>query len=191
MAYSATVKERAYTLFLMGNNPEQVADILRESHPKMSANTIRAWAESENESGETWFDLRGRVDSAARKRIESQAASERARGKSRASMIAAGLYDQIVKALADMEIKSIEQAVYAFRTMQEAAIKLEDAEMERWHPVNASTVVLEVLEEIPDVKKALRANWGQFTKRLSERLDRATDSKEIEVAAIEPPSRRR
>lgn len=51
MAYSENVKHRAYTLFLVGKNAEQIEVLLKPEFPKISANTIRKWSETKDSSG--------------------------------------------------------------------------------------------------------------------------------------------
>lgn len=181
--YSESVKNRAYTLFLQGKNPEQIADVLKESYPKITANTIRAWAEKTDESGDTWTEKREEVGRHIRKHIEENSATVRSRIKMKANTLTQAVYDKVVneagKALIDA--KDLTGVTFALQSMFKFQLQLDDEEQNRFNPLQAAQMIMDTLNEFPGVRKEIKAIWPQFQKKLTARLDMATHTKEIEA----------
>lgn len=181
--YSESVKNRAYTLFLQGQNPEQIADIMHESYPKITANTIRSWAEKTDDSGDTWTEKRSDVDRAVRRRMEDHSASVRSRTKMKVNTLAQAVYDKVVneagKALIDA--KDLTGITFALQSLFKFQLQLDDEEQSRFNPLQAAQMIMDTLNEFPGVRKEIKVIWPQFQKKLTARLDVATQTKEIEA----------
>lgn len=188
MAYGINVRERAYALFLMGQNPEQIAESLRSEYETLSANTVRSWAEDADDKGETWADRRTAVDAAARRRIEESASTERARARSRSATLSKMFFDMMVNGAAGAP-KSFEGMGFLFKTMQGMAVDLEDDEHSRFSPIMAAEAIMDALNEDPEVRKVLKARWPVVAKLIQARLSMVTRTQEIEVEPerLEPP----
>lgn len=184
MAYGINVRERAFALFLMGQNPEQIADSLRQEYPTLSANTVRSWADDADDHGETWMDRRAAVDAAAKRRVEESAASERARARMRTSTLAEALYMELLSENAP-KVKTREGGAHAFLAIENMAIRLEDENEERFSPFAAADALMDALNADPEVRKVLKARWPVVSKLIAAKMNLLTQTREIEVEAIE------
>jgi len=169
MAYTETIKLRAYTLFLQGMNYEQIAGKLKNdfSLPKLRGQTVKGWAEKTDSEGNTWEDHRVRVRESLRQGAEEAYRSRYAEIRRKAETIADSLYDQLVDGA---QIKSTEGAAYAWKQMAEFAITLGEMEHNRSHPVLIVQAMLDVFREIPAVRKAIQDNWPRIAKEIQARM---------------------
>jgi len=179
--YNATVKERAFALYLQGQNPEQIAGVLRQHYPKLSANTVRKWAEAEQD-GDNWDSRRQDVDRAARRRIEEQSALSRSQIKHQVTSLRQTLYNKLISEAAP-EAKSYEGSVYAFRALLKAELEIESEEENRFSPLMAAEALLEALHDHPEVRKVMKKHWAEIKGIISGKLNHLTRTREIEVAA--------
>ncbi len=178
--YNDAIKLRAYTLFLSpGHSPGGIADVLKTDYPKITAKTVRRWSEEPDNSGQTWHDKKAMVERDVRKRLEGQAASISAQVRSRTETLLSSLYERLTNDAP--EIKSFEGAGYLFKTLSSFLIELEKGEKERWHPAVAGQIILEELNAIPEVRKIINKHWKNITERIRQRLDHATNTKEITI----------
>ena len=183
MAYSEAEKYRAYNLYLVGQNSEQIGKMLG-----ISSNTIRAWETEEDKLGETWKDKRAQIDSAARSRMENHMSSIRGKLKGKASIIMevvyTGIVDEANKIL--LKAKDLPSAVYAWKSLAGFFLQLDDEDSSRFNPLQASQSFLETLEEFPAVSRELKKVWPEFTKSLARKLNIETQTREIEGAVSGP-----
>lgn len=171
----AHIKERAYALFLQGENPEQIAATLKPERPTLSANSVRDWAKDGK-----WDDARSSVEMIVRRRIEAASTDARTKAKMRYDEILPELHQAIMDRFkAGYKPKNLEQALYALRAVQEAAVKLDEVEVERWDAQAIAFKYLEAMEAVPAIEKAVRENWSEFSAAVARKLDVATHTREI------------
>lgn len=180
MAYGINVRERAFALYLQGQNAEQIAETLRAEYPSLSANTIRSWEEDADDRGETWEDRRRAVDQASRRRIEAQAATMRATTAARLQTLTEVMYNRLTSKNSP-EMKTFEGAVYAFKALSEMAVKLDDDDQNRFNPFVAAEILLQALSEDAEVRKVLKIRWSHVKGVFASKLNGLTRTKEIEV----------
>lgn len=172
MAYTDTIKLRAYTLYLEGLNYEQIAARLKElfALPKLKGQTVKLWAEKADTAGETWETSRARVRESLRRGAENAVKSKLTELREKTETIQEAIYNQLVDEKAKVSVKSFEGAVYAFKTIAEFGINLEKMERDHLHPMLIIQAMLEVFQEIPAVRKVIKENWGAIKKGIMERL---------------------
>ncbi|MBE7413368.1 MAG: hypothetical protein HS129_15125 [Leptospiraceae bacterium] len=184
--YNQSVINRAFNLFLLGNNPEQIEGILKSDFPKITANTIRNWAEKPDALGEVWEDKRKAVDNAARKRIIDQASTQRSKIFAKTDTLINAAYNQIVdeSGKAIVEAKTLEGMLYAFKAISEFQLKLEKDEESGFSPMQSAEILLEVLNEIPSVRKAIKTAWPEIQRKLTARFDIISKPKQVEGKVV-------
>lgn len=175
MAYGGVARERAFGLYLQGFNPEQIAEMLRESYPKISANTIRTWAENGD-----WAHNRSTVETIVKRRIEEHTASQRERQLSRCETLTGEIYTKLTSKSAP-EAKSFEGMAYAMIALSKFANQLDDENQDRFSPIAAAELMLGTLNEIPEVRKVIEAHWPRIRQALSAKLSSVTRTKEIQA----------
>lgn len=177
--YSNSIKNKAYALYLQGSNAEQISKALEDyTDKKIAPNTIRGWIEKEDSNGETWDDQKTKIEYQVRQRIENEATTEKQQVRTRVSTLSKALFDNLVNEKAP-EVKSFEGAIYAFKALSEMSINLEDEDNERWSPVNAAHIILEELNNIPEVRKMLKKHWKKIQVGIAQKLNVATKTKEV------------
>jgi hypothetical protein len=171
MAYKDTIKLRAYTLYLQGLNFEQIATQLRKDFglTTLRGQTIKSWAEKPDEDGKTWEYHRSRVRDALRQSAEKAYKTKYAEIRAKAETIQEALYAQLIDEK-KAQIKSFEGAVYAFKGISEFVINLSEMEQNNQHPLVIIQAMLEVFQEIPAVRKAIKDNWAHIAKEIKNRL---------------------
>ncbi len=172
MAYKDTVKLRAYTLFLQGMNYEQIAAKLKDyfNLKTLRGQTIKTWAETTDEDGYSWDDHRSRVRSSMKETTETAYRNRYSEIRIKAETIQEALYNQMIDEDKNLQVKSFEGAVYAYKTIAEFALNLSEMENNRQHPLIVVQTMLEVFQEIPAVRKAIKDNWKQIAGLIQSRL---------------------
>lgn len=171
MAYNDTHKLRAYTLYLQGISYDKIAEQLRSdfSLPRLSGVTIKNWAETADIKGETWEDQRRKVRHILRQNVENVTASRMAELQAKTQTIQDSLYESLVGGKSP-EIKSFEGAVYAFKTIAEFNLMLCEKHSNEVSPLLMAQAMLEIFQEIPEVKRAIKANWKKIQEEIKARL---------------------
>jgi len=72
--------------------------------------------------------------------------------------------------------------VYAFKTISEFTLALESRGNEQMHPLLIVQAMMEVFQEIPEVRRAIKVNWTRIQEEIRTRLQ---DAREIRVIAHE------
>ena len=178
--YAESVKIRAYTLFISpGESPEEIARILKADHPRITAKTIRKWAETPDQDGMTWEDRRSSIQTEVRRSLDEQAVSTRARMKGRLETVLQKLYDDLHNEKLTPKFKTLEGAAHAIKSVAQFLVQLEDQEQDRWSSVMAAQVIMEIFTEIPEVRRVVEKHWTTIWKQIQSRLDHNSNSKEI------------
>ena len=183
MAYNDSVKLAAYSLYLQSLSYEEIARrfSMEFALSTLKGGTVRQWAEKPDERGETWEDHRERVRAAMRKNVEETAVTRMEEIRSKSETIMESLYESLTSASAP-KIKSFEGAVYAFKTISEFTLALESRGNEQMHPLLIVQAMMEVFQEIPEVRRAIKVNWTRIQEEIRTRLQ---DAREIRVIAHE------
>lgn len=183
MAYSDTIKLRAYTLFLQGTAYDEIARNLKDSYhlATLTGGTVRTWAEKQDNQGETWDDHRIRVRAALQRNADRAAAGNIADLRAKTKTIHQALYDQLIKKKFQ-KISSFEGAIYAFKTLSEFLIKLDAKERSELNPLIIVQMMLEIFREIPQVRASIEKNWDRIQEGIRLRLEGT--EKAIEVNAV-------
>ncbi|EMN91305.1 hypothetical protein [Leptospira weilii] len=192
MAYSEGVKNRAYTLFLIGKNPEQIASILKADDSKISANTIRRWAETPDgpePHGETWYQKRVQVDQASKQRIQEAATNERSKIKSTTSLMLGAVQNAFLDKAGEMigKAKDPVSLGYLWQSLAKQSLLLEESENGAIDLIELSRTLLDVFNLGPKTKKALKEEWGSHQKNLMRWLEQSSKIKDVDGIVIEGP----
>lgn len=186
MAYNDTIKLRAYSMYLQGSGYEDIARTLRDEYgeKKLKGSTVRAWAEKPDDKGDTWADHRNRVKAVMRRNVEDMATTRIAELKSKTETILESLYMQMTTKVP--KIKSFEGAIYAFKTISEFSLALDDKNRDQIHPLLVVQAMLEVFQEIPEVRRAIKTNWERIYNEIQDRLKMEKSKDDRAAITYEP-----
>jgi hypothetical protein len=171
MAYDENKKLFAYTLFMQSLNPEEIAEKIKQTFAlkKFAANTVRRWAEDTDKNDLTWEDHRSRVLQIARTRVEKSSADKLSEIQTKTETIAQKLYDML---LTNTELKgsTFDGVAYAFKTMMEFTMKLEDRKAGELSPIMIIQTMFDIFNSIPEVRGVLKKHWPKITRDISARM---------------------
>jgi hypothetical protein len=173
-------------MYLQGSGYEDIARSLRHDfgEKKLKGTTVRAWAEKPDDKGDTWEDHRNRVKAVMRRNIEEMAATRLSELKSKTETILESLYTQMTTKVP--KIKSFEGAIYAFKTISEFSLVLDDKNRDQLHPLIVVQAMLEVFQEIPEVRRAIKTNWGRIYNEIQDRLKLEKSREDRSAIVYEP-----
>jgi hypothetical protein len=170
MAYSDSVKIRAYRLYLQGMPYEETARVLRKEFGiSISAGTIRNWAETKDSRGMTWEEQRSAVRSMVQRNIEVSGAARLSEMREKVGTIQEKLYEQLVSKKAP-KIGSFEGAVYAFRTIADFGVKLDQKASEEINVLVVIQTMLEIFAEVPEIRKVIQKYWKHVESEIRVRI---------------------
>ncbi|MCL8268163.1 hypothetical protein M9Y82_16325 [Leptospira weilii] len=189
MAYSENVKHRAYTLFLVGKNAEQIEAVLKPEFPKISANTIRSWAEAKDQSGKNWFDSRDEVNRVTRLKIQEQTSDMRSKIKTDNAMMMQAVRNAFLSEAGSMIgiAKDPVQLGYLWSKFASNQIQLENADSGSIDLIRAADTLLDLFMKGPKTKKSISEEWGIHQKNLLAWHSEWTNAKEVQGTIIEEP----
>ena len=170
MAYSDSVKIRAYSLFLQGYSFEDTAKSLRgEFGVNVSPTTVRNWAEKPGKDGLTWDDQRAKVRAVAHRNVELAERTRIEQMREKAELIQEKLYNQMMGKKAP-KVGSFDGGVYAFKALAEFIIKTDEKAKGDVSTLAVVQTMLGIFWEIPEVRKALQRHWPRVEKAIKERI---------------------
>ncbi|WP_016759393.1 hypothetical protein [Leptospira weilii] len=190
MAYGDAIKNRAYTLFLVGNNPEQIEATLKQDFPKLSSNTIRKWADTPDSEGMTWENRREEVHQVTRKRIQDEATNIRMKIKSDNQLMLKAVRDAFLSQAGAMigNAKDPVSLGHLWRSFAADQIKYENSDFESIDLIKAGETLLELFMIGPKTKRAIDEEWATYhRKNLQKWYSEWTDTKEVQGTVIEEP----
>jgi len=166
MAYQDFVKIRAYALFLQGITYEETARLLaKEFKIKITPNTIKNWAEKKDSRGGSWIDYRTETRAVAMQTVEVAEQSRIVKIRDKAETLTEKIYDQLTGDAAP-KISSMDGGSYAFKSLAEFLLKLDQKTQENMSVVAVIQMVLEIFAEVPDVRKAIQKHWPAIEKEI-------------------------
>jgi hypothetical protein len=169
MAYDNNIKMRAYSLYLQGLSYEDIArDIKSSFGVNIATGTVRNWAEKPDGSKSTWGDYRAKIRIEVRKNIDISEKDRVEKIRERASAIQEKLFDQIIDESAP-GVNSMEGAVYAFKTISEFVIKLDEKNRDT-NPLAIVQTMLEIFWDIPEVRTSIQKNWQRVETGIKSRI---------------------
>jgi hypothetical protein len=170
MAYSDSVKIRAYSLFIQGTAHEEIARILRKEFGiTISAGTVRNWAETKDSRGMTWEEQRSAIRSTVQHNIEVSGAARLSEIREKVGTIQEKLYEQLISKKAP-KIGSFEGAVYAFRTIADFGVKLDQKASEEINVLVVIQTMLEIFAEVPEIRKVIQKHWKHVENEIKVRI---------------------
>lgn len=181
MAYNDGVKLTAYTFYLQGLAFEEVARKTRAVHKlkSLKGQTVESWADDGG-----WEKMREGVRTQVRKYHEEEATSLLSQLSVKSETIMATLYEQLTEKAAP-KISSYEGAVYAFRAMADLLLSLDKKRGETIQPIMVVHTLLEVFQEIPQIREAIKKHWPKIQAAISSRIGLpmpgASKSAEIDI----------
>jgi HD-GYP domain-containing protein (c-di-GMP phosphodiesterase class II) len=119
-----------------------------------------------------------------RRNVEEAAATKLADLRSKSETILEALYNQITAK--SPKVKSFEGAVYAFKTISEFSLALDEKNSEQLHPLLVVQAMLEVFQEIPEVRRAIKGNWERIYREIQDRLKMEQAPRERGAIAYDP-----
>lgn len=165
MAYSSAIKLRAYTLYLQGDSFEGVAIKIREEFSvKITANTIRLWEEEEN-----WENERQKLGALMRENTQERITTKLTELAEKANIIQETLFKRMMDT-APPKISSMEGVTYAWKTISEFLVTLNQQSTRDMSPIVVVQALLDILGAIPAVRDAIEQNWPQIEKEISARI---------------------
>ncbi|MFQ3857140.1 hypothetical protein ACLK29_00795 [Leptospira kirschneri] len=189
MAYSENVKHRAYTLFLVGKNAEQIEVLLKPEFPKISANTIRKWSETKDSSGKNWSDNRDEVKRVTRLKIQEQTSNIRSKIKADNAMMLQAVQNAFISEAGSMigQAKDPVQLGYLWSKLASNQMQLENADSGSIDLIRAADTLLDLFMNGPKTKKAISDEWAIHQKNLLAWHSEWTNAKEVQGTVIEEP----
>ncbi|MBW0432284.1 hypothetical protein HGB47_01500 [Leptospira yasudae] len=189
MAYSENVKHRAYTLFLVGKNAEQIEGLLKTEFPKISANTIRKWAEKKDSTGKTWFDNRDEVNRITKLQIQEKTADIRSKIKTDNELMLHAVRNAFLDEAGSMigKAKDPVSLGYLWKALATNQIQLENEDSGSIDLIRAADTLLDLFMKGPKTKKAINDEWAIHQKNLLAWHSEWTNAKEVQGTVIEEP----
>ncbi|AXR64521.1 hypothetical protein [Leptospira mayottensis] len=189
MAYSENVKHRAYTLFLIGKNAEQIEALLKPEFSTISANTIRKWSESKDSSGKKWSDSREEVNRVTRLKIQEQTSDIRSKIKADNAMMLQAVRNAFLSEAGSMigQAKDPVQLGYLWSKLASNQMQLENADSGSIDLIRAADTLLDLFMKGPKTKKAISDEWAIHQKNLLAWHSEWTNAKEVQGTVIEEP----
>ncbi|MCL2154173.1 MAG: hypothetical protein FWH53_00770 [Leptospirales bacterium] len=170
MSYNDNVKIRAYSLFIQGTSYEEAARLLSKDFAiSITPNTIKNWAEKKDKRGFSWADYRSDIRDVARQTVESVEKNRLVEIRDKTRTLVDSFYDQIVDDAA-LKVSSKDGALYAFKTLADFELKLEEKTKENMSVLVIIQMVLEIFSEVPDVKRVIQKYWKQIEKEIRIRV---------------------
>lgn len=162
--YNDSIKLRAKTLYLQGENFEKIAKSLRKEYPKVTANTVRGWSEKGK-----WDESK---DSIAKNqdRLIQESHSRRAKDLLEKTMILSELTFNKITAEGAPGIKSLEGGNYAFKALADLELQLRKEQNKNVNPSEIIKTFFDILNSFPTVKRELDANWNSIMREVRIRL---------------------
>lgn len=154
MSYNDITKSNAYLLYVQGHSFRAIADMLR-THPgceKLTHNTVKSWAESQDENGLTWDDRKKEITVLMRKKESDVAVKTQTELLESSQKALSMMMDDILSSA--LEFKTKDAAVYAYKALAEwqervvdkgKQIKIEDQ----------VEILFDAMNEIPEVAAVL------------------------------------
>ncbi|AVQ10723.1 Uncharacterized protein XB16_0376 [Leptospira santarosai] len=189
MAYSENVKQRAYTLFLVGKNAEQIEGLLKPEFPRISANTIRKWSERKDSTNKTWSDYREEVNRVTKLQIQEKATNIRSKIKSDNAMMLQAVRDAFLNQAGKMigTAKDPVNLGYLWRSLAKDQVQLESEDSSSIDLIHAADTLLDLFMKAPKTKKAINEEWAIHQKNLLKWHAEWTNAKEVQGTVIEEP----
>jgi len=185
MSYSDIIKIRAYTLFIQGTSYEETArKISEEFGKKISAGTIRKWAEAKDAKGSSWREYRSETRVVAQRTIESKEKNRLVKIRDKVETIVERLYDNLTDTTVP-KVSSYDGGSYALKAMADFLLKLDDKAGKQVDAIVVCQTVIEIFGSIPSIREAIEAHWQELEKEIRIRIlhenpNTAQDVKQIE-----------
>jgi hypothetical protein len=169
MAYNDSIKLEAENLFHRGHNLNQIVEILKKKHPKISYTTVEKWANTQDKKGKIWEDYKKEIIVQAREISHKSLANKYAEMKQKAEIIKEGLEQTLLSG--NLQIKSIEGAIYAWKGLSEFIILIEEKYESKRTPKEIVLEFLDILNSVPQIKDVLKKHWNLVEDELKRRLE--------------------
>lgn len=169
MAYSPIIQLEAENLFLRGMNLNQIVETLKKKYPKINYATVTKWATKPDKSGKTWEDRKMEIIASARQISHNSAKNRYAIMKEKALIIQEGLEKTLLSK--NLEVKSPEGAIYAWKTLNDFIINIEQKYEYTKTPKEIVMEFLEILNSIPQIKEVLKKHWNLVEDELRRRIE--------------------
>lgn len=170
MAYQDFIKIRAYALFLQGINYEETArQLARDFKIKITPNTIKNWAEKKDSRGGSWLDYRNETRSVAMQAVEVAEQSRIVKIRDKAETLTEKIYENLTGEAAP-KISSMDGGSYAFKSLAEFLLKLDQKTQENMSVVAIIQMVLNIFTEVPEVGKVINKHWLEIEKEIRIRI---------------------
>ncbi|HNF17509.1 MAG TPA: hypothetical protein PK453_27875 [Leptospiraceae bacterium] len=150
---------------------EKITELLKEKHKnlKISVSSVRRWAETPDENGETWKDKRQSVLQEVRREKQQVFKSHIAEMEYKSGVLWRSIYDNLTGENAP-KLKSYEGAVYAAKTMMEFNMLLKQKNQDEISPAMIIDLILEIFQSDPKFCKLLKARWSFIETALQKRM---------------------
>jgi len=170
MAYSDSVKIRAYALFIQGVTYEETARLLSKDFKiKITPNTIKNWAEKKDSHGGTWIDYRTETRAVAMQTVEAAEKNRIVAIRDKAETLTEKIFDQLVGDAAP-KISSMDGGSYAFKSLADFMLKLDQKTQQDMSVVAIIQMMLEIFAEVPEVRKVIHKHWPEIEKEIRIRI---------------------
>jgi len=173
MAYSPLIQLEVENLYLRGNNANQIVEILKKKYPKLKHPTINKWATKPDKWGKTWEDRRKEIISTAREISHNSAKNRYAVMKEKALIIQEGLEKTLLSK--NLEVKSPEGAIYAWKTLNDFILNIEEKYESKKSPKEIVLEFLDILNTVPQIKDTLRKHWNLVEDELKRKINEGLD----------------
>lgn len=170
MAYPDFIKIRAYSLVIQGTSYEETArKLTKEYGVKITPNTVKNWAEKKDARGGSWKDYRDETRAVAMQTVEAREKNRIISIRDKAATLTEKIYDQLTGDAAP-KLSSLDGGTYAFKSLSEFMLKLDQKSQENISIIMVVQIMLEIFSEVPDVKKAIQKHWQLIEKEIRLRI---------------------
>jgi hypothetical protein len=170
MAYQDHIKIRAYTLYINGTSFEETAKTLSKDFKiSITANTIKNWSEKKDARGFSWEDYRSEIRTIARQTVETAEKNRLVSIRDKTETLVESLYDRMTGDAAP-KLGSFDGGSYAFRSLSEFLLKLDEKTQAGMSEIAIIQMVLDIFSGVPDVAKAINKHWKHIEKEIRIRI---------------------
>ncbi len=161
--YNDMVKAEAFTYYSRGMSFRKIAEVLK-NHPgceKLTHSTIKKWSETPDFQGRLWEDRKRELDIQISESQDSMIVKKKVDVIAETDEIIAGIINDIKSGA--LEFKTKDAAIYSFKTIAAYNKQLKD-ENKRINIEDQVTLLIEAMNEVPEVGEVLSKHWGSVDK---------------------------
>lgn len=168
--YSDSIKLEAENLWYKGHTIAEIQKALSKKKPGIQYSTIQKWVYTKNKkTNKNWDDYKQEIINSSREIVKNQNQNRYIALKQKAEILQDNLYKQLTET--NLEVKSYEGGTYAFKTISEFVLLIEDKYEGKKTVKEVIAILIDTLNQVPEVRDAIYKNSNEIEKKLNERFN--------------------